>query len=126
MKSEKEEIIIEEFKTSRVKNVTQRSAYAKSVYSNYVIPVSFCLVFLLAVLAGMFWLNLPVVFVCVVLVLEAMIGICLHNVPVWVHGMEVIISILAGIIFDKTAFMVIGAFIYIASILVLHMLNQKG
>lgn len=122
MKSEKEEIIIKEFKTSSVKSVPE-----KNLYGNYVIPVLFSLVFLLAVLAGMFWMNLSVVSVCMILVLEAMIGICLHDSPIWVHGIEVMISIGAGIIFDKTAFMVMGAFIYIIAILSLYVINhQKG
>lgn len=124
MKSEKEEIVIEEFKTS-----TQRAAAVgkRKVEGNYVILAVFCLFFLAAVLAGMFLLNLPVVLVCVILVLESLIGICLHDMPVWIHGLEVLISIVAGIIFGQTVFMIIGAVIYIAAILALHFINhEKG
>lgn len=122
MKSEKEEIVIEEFKTS-----TKRTAESgrRKAEGNYVILTAFCLVFLAAVLAGMFLLNLSVVLVCVILVLESLIGICLHDMPIWVHGLEVLISIVAGVIFGQTVFMVIGAVIYIAAILALHFINHE-
>lgn len=124
MKSEKEEIVIEEFKTSTKRTTEIRKRKAEG---NYVIPAVFCLVFLAAVLAGMFLLNLSVVTVCVILVLESLIGICLHDMPIWVHGLEVLISIVAGVIFGQTVFMIIGAVIYIAAILALHFINhEKG
>ncbi len=124
MKSEKEEIVIEEFKTSTKRTTEIRKRKAEG---NYVIPAVFCLVFLAAVLAGMFLLNLSVVMVCVILVLESLIGICLHDMPIWVHGLEVLISIVAGVIFGQTVFMIIGAVIYIAAILALHFINhEKG
>lgn len=124
MKSEKEEIVIEEFKTSTKRTTEIRKRKAEG---NYVIPAVFCLVFLAAVLAGMFLLNLSVVMVCVILVLESLIGICLHDMPIWVHGLEVLISIVAGVIFGQTVFMIIGAVIYIAAILALHFINHgKG
>lgn len=124
MKSEKEEIVIEEFKTSTKRTTEIRKRKAEG---NYVIPAVFCLVFLAAVLAGMFLLNLSVVTVCVILVLESLIGICLHDMPIWVHGLEILISIVAGVIFGQTVFMIIGAVIYIAAILALHFINhEKG
>ncbi len=124
MKSEKEEIVIEEFKTSTKRTTEIRKRKAEG---NYVIPAVFCLVFLAAVLAGMFLLKLSVVTVCVILVLESLIGICLHDMPIWVHGLEVLISIVAGVIFGQTVFMIIGAVIYIAAILALHFINhEKG
>lgn len=124
MKSEKEEIVIEEFKTSTKRTTEIRKRKAEG---NFVIPAVFCLVFLAAVLAGMFLLNLSVVTVCVILVLESLIGICLHDMPIWVHGLEILISIVAGVIFGQTVFMIIGAVIYIAAILALHFINhEKG
>lgn len=124
MKSEKDEIIIEEFKTSTKKTA---EIGRRKVEGNYIILTAFCIVFLAAILAGMFLLDLSVVFVCVILVLESLIGICLHDMPIWVHGLEVLISIVAGVIFGQTVFMVIGAGIYIAAILALHFSHyEKG
>lgn len=124
MKSEKDEIIIEEFKTSTKKTA---EIGRRKVEGNYIILTAFCIVFLAAILAGMFLLDLSVVFVCVILVLESLIGICLHDMPIWVHGLEVLISIVAGVIFRQPVFMVIGAGIYIAAILALHFIHyEKG
>lgn len=121
MEREKEEIIIEEFKTSPKKN---ENSHKPQEYQNFILPVAFCITFLVAVLAGMFWLKLSVVLVCVILVLESLIGVCLHDTPVWVHGMEIVISVVAGIIFGQPVFMIIAAAIYVATILALHYMRQ--
>lgn len=118
MRSEKEEIVIEEFKSSK-----SGEEQISRGYQNYVIPGIFCLVFLVAVLVGMFVLKIPVVLICVILVLESVIGICLHHMPIWVHGLEMLISIVAGIIFGQTVFMIIAALIYIAAVLALHFMD---
>lgn len=122
MEREKEEITIEEFKTS-VRNNTGTGKGRMN--EDYIIPVAYGLTVLLAVLAGIFLLDMPLVLVCVILVLESLIGICLHDMPIWVHGLEIIISIVAGIIFEQTIFMIIGAGIYLASILALHFMNHR-
>lgn len=122
MKSDKEEIVIEEFKTSRKKGVG--SAKSKG-YENYLILAVFGITFFVAILLGMFLLKLPVVLVCIILVLESVIGICLHDMPIWVHGIEIMISIVAGIVFGQTVFMIIGALIYIAAILALHFMSKQ-
>lgn len=122
MNKEKEEIVIEEFKTSAGKSFDSRK---KKFQEAYMIPALFATAFLLAVLAGIFWLKLSVVLVCVILVLESLIGICLHDTPVWIHGVEIIIGIAAGIIFHETAIMIIGALIYIAAILALHFMGAR-
>lgn len=120
MKTEKEEIVIEEFKSS-----TPDKKYDFRGERNYIIPGVFCLVFLLAVLAGMFLLKMPVVLVCTILVLESLLGVCLHYMPIWVHGMEMLISITAGIIFGQAGFMIIAAGVYLAVILTLHFMNSQ-
>lgn len=122
MKSDKEEIVIEEFKTSRKKGVGSTKSKG---YENYLILAVFGITFFVAILLGMFLLKLPVVLVCIILVLESVIGICLHDMPIWVHGIEIMISIVAGIIFGQTVFMIIGALIYIAAILALHFMSKQ-
>lgn len=120
MKNEKEEIVIEEFKTS-----TKRTVESGKRKGDFIILTVFCLVFLAAILAGTFFMEVPVVWACVILVLESLIGVCLHDTPVWVHGIEMIISIVFGAIFHQMAFMLIGVVIYIATILALHFMDQQ-
>lgn len=121
MDSNKEEIVIEEFKTSTGK----RTDVKTKKYKNYLIPAAYGVAFLLAVLAGMFLLDLPVVSVCVILVLEALIGVCLHDTPIWVHGIEIILNIVVGIIFKQTVFMIVGAGMYLVTILALYFMRKQ-
>lgn len=124
MKNEMEEIVIEEFKTSKPR--VNRKRRKNDRYQEYGILGGFALAFLLAVLAGIFWLDMPVVLVCVILVLESMIGVCLHDVPIWMHGVEIAVSIVAGILFGHMPFMVIAVVLYIGTVLALYFIrNQK-
>lgn len=118
---DREEIVIEEFKTSR-KNI--KNDGGEKMRKDYIIPVAYGIAMLLAILAGIFLLDMPIVIVCIILVLESMIGVCLHDIPIWVHGIEIIISIVAGIIFKETVFMVIAAVIYVVTIFALHFMRE--
>lgn len=120
---EMEEVVIEEFRRSKPR-VNRRRRKNKQ-YKEYGILGGFALAFLLAVLAGIFWLNMPAVLVCVILVLEFVIAVCLHDVPVWLHGIEVMISIVAGILCGRMPFMVIAVAIYVGTILTLYFLRQQ-
>mgnify|MGYP004618223053 FL=1 len=119
---DREEIVIEEFKTSR-KNI--KNDGGKKMKKDYIIPGAYGIAMLLAILAGIFLLDMPIVIVCIILVLESMIGVCLHDMPIWVHGIEIIISIVAGIIFKETVFMVIAAVIYVVTIFALHFMRES-
>lgn len=119
---DREEIIIEEFKTSR-KNIMNNGG--EKMKKDYMIPIAYGIAVLLAILAGIFLLDMPIVIVCVILVLESMIGACLHDMPIWVHGIEIIISIAAGIIFKAAVFMIIAAAIYVVTIFALHFMRES-
>lgn len=123
--SEEEEIIIEEFKTSSPGRRRMPKKNKWEEYRRFVILGLFALAFLLAVLAGILLLDLPVISVCVILVLEVLIGVCLHGTPVWLHGLEMMAGLVAGGIFGKPAFMVIASLMYLLSIFVWYLLGDR-
>ncbi|MCI9082018.1 MAG: hypothetical protein HFI70_06835 [Lachnospiraceae bacterium] len=77
----------------------------------------FLIVFLTAVLLGVFAFHLSLPLICTVLILEAAIAVCLYHAPVWVHVLEIMIGISAGIVFGQPCLLVAGALVYLAAIL---------
>lgn len=82
--------------------------------------VMYGIVFLLAILLGMFVFRVSVVVMGIVLVIEALLAVCLHDEPVWVHGLEMAVCIAAGVLFGEAAIMAAAAFTYFMAILALH------
>lgn len=90
----------------------------------YGILTVFALGFLVAILSGIFALQMPAVVVCIVLVLEVMIAVCFYNAKVWVQAAAIIIGIASGAVFDRLSLMAVGAIVYLAAVLALYGLRS--
>ena len=84
----------------------------------------FAVVLLAVILCGILLCKAPAVTVIIVSILEALLAICLCQSPIWLHGLVVVVNVVLGIIFHVTIFMILACLVYLAGILVIHVLAR--
>ena len=89
-------------------------------------PVGFALVLIAVIVCGILLCKNPVATVILVSILETLLAGCLCKSPVWLHGLVIVLNVVLGIIFHVTVFMILACVVYLAGILVLHVLEKEA
>ncbi|MCR5640094.1 MAG: hypothetical protein K6G04_01930 [Lachnospiraceae bacterium] len=76
--------------------------------------------YIVALVVSIVALDIPVVAAGVFVILEAVLAALLNKIPLWVHGLFFIGMIVAGIAFHQVGFMVLMAFAYAVSVVLLY------
>lgn len=87
--------------------------------------VLYAIAAIVVILISAFVYKVPIVSVCFVVIIETLLAVCLHNLPIWLHVIIVVAEIILGIICSKVVFMILGAVLYIAAILVLQIVMKE-
>lgn len=119
---------VKEFVTRPTQN-RRRRRKKKSFWRKYGLLVStgvFLVIFVLAIILGIFVCKLPVITVVLIVIIETALTILLREVPLWSHILMVFVNILTGLVFQMTLFMVLGAIVYAAGVFVLFNLVKNG
>lgn len=93
-------------------------------YSQWLWAAAFLAVGILAAVCGIMLLKAPAATVLLAVLLEAVLAVCLCRSPIWLHGAVICGSVLLGAVFHLTVLMVIAAAVYLAGILILHVMER--
>ena len=89
-------------------------------------PAGFALVLIAVIVCGILLCKNPIATVILVSILETLLAGCLCKSPVWLHGLVIVLNVVLGIIFHVTVFMILACVVYLAGILVLHVLEKEA
>lgn len=89
-------------------------------------PAGFVLVVVAVIVCGILLCKDPVATVILVSVLEILLAGCLCESPVWLHGLVIVLNVVLGIIFHVAVFLILACVVYLAGILLLHVMAKEA
>lgn len=72
-----------------------------------------------------FALKLPIVTVALVVLIEAGLAACMHKVALWMHVVIIVAELALGIFTKNVIFLILGAALYFAGVVVLSIWFHK-